>query len=221
MVRGLTVSLCLLLPSPALAADQSYKVLLGGAEMGWLRYSGTPDNARISTNFNNTPLAVFDGVYEGSSRTRSGETEYQGKSSASAETRDVEIKLTAGKVTEVTIFPVEDRTKYTDPAAVPTGLLDPVAGFVSLLSQTKTCPKPFSLYDGRRVVQVTQKSEDMVGDVRTCVMDYRVALGKGHLFPLSVKNVIITLIYDPNIANIGPSQLSLSAGLFRVTFQRE
>lgn len=221
MLRASICLLCLVLALPAQAADQSYKVFLGGTELGWFRFSGTANNARIASIFNNTPLGVFNGGYEGESRVQSGQTVYRGKSNASSKTRDVEIRLTAGTVTETTIAPEKDRTGYSDPATLPAGLLDPVAAFSQFLLQKNACPPAFKLYDGRRVVQVTPKSADLVGAVRTCVMDYQVVLGKGHLSPLGIKHLTVTVTFDPSVAKTGPSQLSLQTGPFGVMFQRD
>lgn len=207
---------------PALAADQTYKVYLGGLELGWFRYSGTSENARISSLFNNTPLGVFDGSYEGNSRAKSGGAVYRGKSSSTNKNREVEIiRAASGKVAETTISPEKDRTEYSDPTAVPDGVLDPVAGFARFLSQKNGCPEAFKLYDGRRVVQVTPKSSETAGQVKTCVMDYRVVLGKGHLSPLYIKHITVSVVFDPAIAETGPSLLSLRSGLFGVEFRRD
>lgn len=206
---------------PAQAADQTYTVSALGIDLGWFRYSASATNARIFSQFDNTPLGVFNGSYEGDSRARSGGTLYRGKSIASNKNREVEIQTTrGGKVVDITISPEKDRTEYSDAATLPDGLLNPVAGFGQFLGQN-TCPKAFKLYDARRVVQVTPKSEITSGAVKTCVLDYRVILGKGHLAPLYIKNVVITVTFDPSIATAGPSDLVMQSGLFGVEFRRD
>lgn len=77
------------------------------------------------------------------------------------------------------------------------------------------------LYDGRRVVQVTPKGSDVAGPVKTCVMDYRVVRGKGHLSPLFIKHITVTVTFDPAIVKSGPSLLELRSGLFGVEFRRD
>ena len=104
-------------------------------------------------------MGVFDGSYEGESRKGAGGTTYRGKSLSSNKNREVEIRADiAGRVTEVAIAPQKDRTALSDPAVVPSGVLDPVAGFGRLLAQN-TCPQAFQLYGGRRVIQVTPENQ--------------------------------------------------------------
>jgi hypothetical protein len=221
MVRSLVFLILALLSAPAQAADQTYKVYLGGMELGWLRYSGTLNNARLTSLFDRTPLGVFDGTYEGSSRARSGGAIYRGKSVSTNKNREVEIiSDRSGQVTQTTITPDKDRTELSIPAAVPRGVLDPVAGFGQFLQQKSGCPKAFKLYDGRRVVQVAPKAATS-GAVTSCVMDYSVILGKGHLSPLYIKHITITMEYDPAIATVGPSVMKLRSGIFGVEFRRD
>jgi hypothetical protein len=99
-------------------------------------------------------------------------------------------------------------------------VLNPVAGFGQFLGQN-TCPKAFMLYDGRRVVQVTPKSEATTDGVKTCKLDYRVILGKGHLSPLYFKNIAVTVTFDPRVTPSGPSALVMRSGLFGVEFRRD
>jgi hypothetical protein len=221
MAKMRAALLLALLALPAQAADQTYNVFTFGINLGWFRYSVTPENARISRQFDNTPLGVFNGSYEGNSRARSGGTLYRGKSIASNKSREVEIQTTrSGKVAWITIAPEKDHTEYSDPITLPEGLLNPVAGFAQFLGQN-TCPKAFKLYDARRVVQVTPISETTSGAVKTCVLDYRVILGKGHLAPLYLKNVTVTVTFDPSITTDGPSDLVMRSGLFGVEFRRD
>jgi hypothetical protein len=214
-------ALLLLLALPVQAADQTYKVYALGLGIGSFRYSGTPADARISSQFTNTPLGVFNGSYEGQSRSSKSGTDYRGKSVSSNKDRAVQIVTNAaGVVTEVSVSPEKDRTAYSDPAALPDGVLNPVAGFGRFLGQN-TCPQAFRLYDGRRVVQVTPKSETVSGAVKTCAFDYRVILGKGHLSPLYFKNIAVTVTFDPSVAQTGPSALVMRSGLFGVEFRRD
>lgn len=221
MARTCAFLLALIMASPIHAADQNFKVYLAGLELGWLRYSGSPSDARLLSLFNNTPLGVFDGSYEGSSRAGSGKTVYRGKSLSSNKSREVEIvRDKSGAVVETSITPEKDRTKYTDPALVPPDVLDPVAGFGQFLAQTG-CPEPFKLYDGRRVVEVTPKSRRSVDNTLICELDYNVVLGQGHLSPLYLKDITVTLEFNPAIAKNGPSMMKMRSGLFSVEFRQD
>lgn len=214
------VALMMLFSTPA-QADQSYKVFLGGQQLGWLRYEGGGANARLSSLFDNTPLGVFNGSFEGQSRRNGAGTVYRGKSLSSNKNREIEIRTDPkGRVAEVVVSPQKDQTPLSDPGAVPAGVLDPVAGFGRLIGQNG-CPDTFQLYDGRRVVQVTPGKTTKAGDVTTCLMDYRVVQGRGHLSPLYIKDISLRLVFDPAIATNGPSLLTLRSGLFAVEFRRD
>lgn len=210
----------MLLSSPA-QADQNYKVFLGGQQLGWLRYEGNAQAARMSSLFDNTPFGVFNGSYQGESRSGKAGVAYRGKSLSSHKNREVEIRGDAtGRVTEVVVVPQKDMTALSVPAEVPLGVLDPVAGFGRLLGQS-TCPEAFQLYDGRRVVQVTPGKTTDVAGVTTCFLDYRVVQGKGHLSPLYIKDITIKMVFDPAVAETGPSVMTLRSGLFAVEFRRD
>lgn len=217
MLKSAAFLLLLALPAHA---DQTFKVSLGGHQIGWLRYSGNESNARLSSLFNSTPLGVFDGSYEGESRKTARGVIYHGKSESSTKSREVEIRSNAaGQTTQVAIAPEKDRTGLSDPAAVPVNALDPVAGFGRLIAQT--CPAAFHLYDGRRVIQVSTKTVTTTGAVTNCEIDYRVVQGKGHLSPFYIKKVAIKMVFDPAVAKQGPSLLTLRSGIFEVAFTRD
>lgn len=212
--------LLVLAASPAVA-EQSYTVFLGGHQLGTLRYDPGA-TAELRSIFDGTPLGVFDGGYEGRSRQTSGQAaRYEGKSSAKRKSRAVEIATDrAGQVVEVTIIPEKDRTALSDPAEVPEGVLNPVAGFGRLVSGS-TCPEAFKLYDGRRVIAVSPGKSSTDGPVTTCWMDYRVILGPGHLSPLYIKSIDIKMVFDSSNAKIGPQEFTLRSGVFEVAFRRD
>ena len=91
MVRPLVLALFACLAGPAHAAEQSFNVFLGGQQLGWLRYSGGAGSAQVTSLFDNTPLGVFNGTYEGRSKERSGRVVYHGKSVSKNKNREVEI----------------------------------------------------------------------------------------------------------------------------------
>jgi hypothetical protein len=210
----------MLIAGPA-DAGQNFKVYLGGNQLGWLKYEGREGDARLSSVFDNTPFGVFNGSYAGESRRRAGGTAYRGKSLSSSKDREVEIRSdSTGRMTEVAISPATDRTALSDAAVVPDAVLDPVAGFGRLIGQ-KTCPAAFQLYDGRRVVQVTPGKTTVSAGVTTCQMDYRVVQGRGHLSPLFIKDISMKMVFDPAVAAVGPSLLTLRSGIFVVEFRRD
>jgi hypothetical protein len=218
--------LAILSTPPAFAEDSSFDVSMGGQKLGRVIYSGQSDGkgqAQIRAVFNNTPLGVFDGTYDASSRPvgNKGEVNYRGLSKSSGKTRDVSITSNAkGRAIAVTISPDKDKTAFSNLANVTVeGLLNPVLTFGRLATST-TCPKAFKIYDARRIIQVTPRASKKVDDVLTCNLDYTVVAGPGHLSPFRFTSLKLTLTYDPTRIKTGPSRFTLRVGIFEVTFSR-
>ncbi|MDN5787736.1 hypothetical protein [Pseudorhodobacter sp.] len=218
----IAIAATLLLATPALAAEQGYGVVLGGRQLGWVIFDSGAGISKVRSQFDNTPLGVFNGSYTGASRpgSGSGATVYKGNSSSSNKAREVTITRAAdGHLTDVLITPQKDRTDLSVATNVPPGVLDPVEGFGRLISG-KSCPSPFALYDGRRVVQVTSGASTTSGTVTTCDIAYKVVLGPGHLSPLYLKNITIRMEYDSAKAKTGVTLMRLRSGIFEVDFVR-
>lgn len=225
MIRH-AILLAFLTASPTLAEERAFDVSMGGQKLGQVIYSGQPDGrepAQIRAVFNNTPLGVFNGSYEASSRPAGNTDEviYRGNSKSNGKTRDVSVTTNGkGRVLAVEIFPEKDRTAFSDLANVTVeGLLNPVLTFDRLTSGT-SCPKAFKIYDARRIIQVTPRASEKVEDVLTCLLDYKVIAGPGHLSPFRFTSLKLKLTYDPTRFKTGPSSFTLRAGIFEITFSR-
>lgn len=190
----LAVFACLAATSSA--ATETFSVLLGGRQIGSLNYAESGQGAELSTVLDHTPLGVADGTFEASSQpvqAPSGEVvrQYIGAN----DERTISVLLDEGTVTETTIDPKSERTKLSDPARVPAGVVDPAMAFGRFL-HAGGCPAPFSMYDGRRVISIaTTSSEPIEGGVR-CSLDYAVTAGPGHLSPLGISSLAMTLTYS-------------------------
>jgi hypothetical protein len=212
----LKIAAFLMLTLPA-QAETRYIVTTGGQVLGTL----TQSESRLTSAFTNTPLGVFNGSFNGESRTTASGTQYRSDSQSSRKSRQIEIRQSPDtRVTDVDIAPESERTALSNPASVPANTLNPVAGFHRLLGQN-TCPDAFKIYDGRRVIEITPTGTETNGPVTTCAFDYKVVQGQGHLSPLYIKNITLKLTFDTTLFATGPSLLTLRSGLFAVEFRRD
>lgn len=225
MLRAAVALLCAALTAPAQAQQQVYAVTWGSAELGFVTYDPAPrtgKDARLRSDLRDTPLGVMDGTFDSTSRsTPQNESIYHATSESAAKTRISMIGLTAsGKATAASVTPAKDITDFTQPENIPAPVQNPVQAFAGLVSGA-TCPQTaFRIYDARRVSEVTPTSATTTGSVLTCMMEYHVILGPGHLRPLSLKYVSITLEFDPAVAKTGPGRISLRSGPFRLLLTR-
>ncbi len=209
-------ALAALLPLPVQA--ESFRVLLGGAEIGALSLEGAGEGLALSARFANTPLGVADGTYEASSRpalAASGATvrQFLSQSAFTSGSRSVSVLRDGPRVVETVIDPLGDRTGLSEPAAVPEGVLDPVEVFAAL-ARAGGCPPPLRLYDGRRVAEVGLAVTSGEGGDATCRGTYRVVAGPGHLSPLGLASFDLDLAYRGGalaevVVRTGPFELRL------------
>ena len=225
-MRPATLLLAVLLagPAPALADTASFRVTLGGRDLGTVAVETSGEGAAGQTTlraaFADTPLGLADGTFDATSRPARDATgqvvrQYLGVSAFSREGRTVSILVAGDRVTEVVIDPASDRTEMSAPDRVPAGVADPATAFARL-ALAAACPAPFRLYDGRRVVIVALAATDAGGTA--CEGSYRVAEGPGHLSPLGITAIDLAARYDP--AGGGLVELDLRSGPFELRLTR-
>jgi len=229
MVKGVSAGLILMLcaASPVLAERLSYSVQWGDKLLGVVIYdraTGRTGRSRLYNKLEATPMGLLDGTFEAFSRaspTRRGEVIYEAKSDSPHKKRVSTITLTTdGGVVDAGVAPGKDVTEFTNAANVPPPVLNPVQAFSQLVDRSDCPQHSFSLYDARRVVEITPESSDRKGTVLTCELSYQVVLGPGHARPLNLKSAAMTLEFDPAVARSGPSRISLRSGPFRLTMIR-
>lgn len=178
------------------ARAETFDVLLGGRKLGTLDYSASGKGAALGALLDNTPLGVADGTFDATSQpVRTPEGALVRQFVARTDERTVSVLLDDGTVTETRISPKSERTALSDPAKVPADVIDPVRAFGRFL-QAGDCPQPFRMYDGRRVISIsTTGSEPAEGGGTKCLLDYRVTAGPGHLSPLGISSLSMTLTY--------------------------
>ena len=209
--------------------SQRYQVLLGGRALGALDYarsaSGAGASQTLSATFDNTPLGVFDGTFQGTSkpvRAEGGDVllQYLGQSESSRKSRVISVLLDAARVMETVVSPEGERTPLSQAERVPAGVVDPVAAFGRLVGSAG-CPEPFTMYDGRRVVEISTQASQREGGTLSCRMDYEVVAGPGHLSPLRFRSLDMELTYDMS----GPGgailrEIDIKAGVFHLAVVR-
>jgi len=200
MRAALLLLLALALPVPARADTEVFEMRLAGSTLGTLTFEASEAGSGWTTDLDNTPLGVADGLFAATSvpvRTASGEAarRYRGETATSRRSRVVEVLHAEGRVLSVSVTPDDEATEMSDAARVPPGVIDPVEAFERLL-HADGCPAAFSIYDGRRVVAITPQASQEAGGRLTCDLSYEVALGPGHLSPLGIASLGVTLTYD-------------------------
>jgi hypothetical protein len=185
-----------------------------------VRYRADGASAELQSRFANTPLGVFDGSFEATTNTAKGATAYHSVGISTRKTREISHSLDQnGRVTAVSVKPNSQRTALSVLAAVPQSVVNPVTGFGQIVTG-RSCPGPIKIYDGRRVAQIGLKSQSVQNGILTCLMDYRVVAGPGHLSPFRFTAFNLTLTYDLAKAQQGPRQIALRTGLFEVVLRR-
>jgi hypothetical protein len=212
--------------SAAQAEVIPFQVVLAGSVLGTLQYetgeAGRP--VAVRTNLDNTPLGVFDGTWEATSRpvqTEAGAVvlQYISTSASTRKNRVISVLHADGQVVETVVSPANDATEMSQAAQVPAGVVDPVEAF-GRLADAAGCPEPFRIYDGRRVVEVATVSSEQAGDVLTCRARYEVILGPGLLSPFRFNSFDMELTYA--LVGLEPvlAEARVDAGMFSVSLVR-
>ena len=215
----LALALTLIAP-PAQADGQAYRVLLGGRSLGTFDFVTTRNTQGrlhiLNAVLNNTPLGVFNGTFTGRSQSKNTGVQYESTSKSTRKTRVITVDFADNRATKTAIDPTSEETKLSQIDAVPGNVLDPVAGFGRLLTDSE-CPALFRFYDGRRVVQVTSAKQARTDTTLTCHMSYKVIAGPGHLSPFRFTNFGMEVDYQTTgDAGRGPSEIRMRTGPFEL-----
>jgi hypothetical protein len=203
---------------------QSYDLRLGDSFLGTLVYEEDVGVTRIKATLSNTPLGLFNGTFEAVSRsvpTTSGKSlrEYQSLGVSSRKTREIAVLLDREGVVETRVRPQSERTNLSNPDNVVDIVIDPVSALGVMLSAAE-CPSDLRFYDGRRVILLSMLSSQMVDGELSCELSYSVIAGPGHLSPLYIHNMSLTLSYNSRADTQVLSLMQLSAGLWSLNIVR-
>lgn len=207
------------------AVAETFEVSLGGKKLGSLTYSRDENGEKLLSTLNNTPLGVFNGSFAALSvavQTTSGAQaqKYQSISKSSRKTREITLLIEAGRAVETVVLPESERTHLSDVKSVPRGVIDPVGGIGRLVA-ARSCPKKFTIYDGRRAIRLIPTGAKKSDNVLTCIIQYKVVAGPGHLSPLYISTVKMQVRYDLSGKQQRLSQIELGSGLFNLTLNRK
>lgn len=204
---------------------QDFQINLGGKTLGTLSYSQSGKITRLISSMNNTPLGVFNGTFKASSRdgvSSSGKRaqDFLSVSESSRKSRQIGIVIEEGRVISTTITPETEKTQLSDPERVPIGVVDPVTAIGRLIN-AQGCPKPLTIYDGRRAIALTSNGSKTQDDHLICNIKYTVIAGPGHLSPLYISSVKMQLRYDMKDGAQTLTQMKLGSGLFNLILSRK
>ncbi|MEO0917808.1 MAG: hypothetical protein AAFY31_12640 [Pseudomonadota bacterium] len=205
---------------PVGAFAETFVVRLGERDLGTMTFQRDGDAMRLRVSLNNTPLNLFDGTLDASSRPvrmANGDIRRQllALSDTTRKNREISVIFDGDVVTDVVVNPASEKTPLSVAENVPIAVIDPVRAFGQIVSGQQ-CPGLMQIYDGRRAVRLTTMQSTLSGDIVRCDVAYRVIAGPGHLSPLSFKNATVALFYDAQrFAN-----LTVTAGPFSITFVR-
>lgn len=203
------------------AAAQTFDVRLGEQHLGTMTYGA---EGRMATVLDNTPLGVFDGRFDATSglvRQEDGTRvrQYLGRSQSTRKTREISVLLREGQVVDVVINPLGERTDMSVVGAVTGGVVDPVAALGRLIA-AQGCPGGFRIFDGRRVMQLSPTMADQGAAELICEMSYTVTDGPGHVSPLAIRSIDVSLTYDMSAAQALRS-MRFRSGPFVLTLERQ
>lgn len=173
---------------------ETFAVQLGGRDLGSLVYQGG-SMATLQSTLNNTPLGVFNGSFSAQSERTSAGQQFRSVSNSSRKSREIAVLFDDGRAVDTVVTPSSEMTDLSNVGAVPVGVIDPVWAFGQFVG-ANGCPSAFRFYDGRRAILVQPTGQKEVAGQLVCDMSYRVSDGPGHLSPLYIKKIAITLTYD-------------------------
>lgn len=193
---------------------ETYDMSISGRAIGTLRYEVSGGVATMRSVMDNSPMGVFDGTVQATS---DGVT-YQSVSRSSRKARDIGVRFADGRAVETVVTPISERTDLSDVAVVPAGVIDPVAAMGRFVGAAG-CPAAFRFYDGRRAMLLQPVAQTMADGVLVCDMNYAVTDGPGHLSPLYIKSISVSLIYDVSGAQ-SLREMTFGAAGFNLTLVR-
>lgn len=201
------------------ASAETFRVSLGGTNLGQLSFSQSGQKSTLRSTVDNTPLGVFNGTFIGTSTGSAATSRFTGDSKSSRKQRLVTVEINKGRAASTAITPAGELTELSDVARVPAGVMDPVRA-MSQLFRAKGCPAPLQMYDGRRVIAMRPDTGTQADGLLTCTISYKVIAGPGHLSPLGITSAKMTLDYATVGREQTLQQIRIKSGIFSLHLDR-
>ncbi|HHB81722.1 MAG TPA: hypothetical protein ENK83_08290 [Aliiroseovarius sp.] len=211
------------LTTPASAEPILWRVSLAGLSLGQLRFEMGASGPSLRSDIANTPMGVFNGSFTASTRRDAdGSLHYVSASRTTRKSRDISFTISAaGQVQDVRVTPAGQRTPLSVAEKGPVGVIDPTRAFARLVTPSG-CPAGFALYDGRRVVQLSQTGQRQRAGRLVCQMRYSVTAGPAHLSPLSLHKLSLEIEYTRDATGaLQLDRLKMRGGVFTLRLARQ
>lgn len=208
-----------LVPLPVSADQDTFEVSLAGNRLGRMTHAVSGETRDVTLLLDSTPLGVFDGSYAGRTVTSGALSRHSGRTRSTRKSRDVSMRIEAGRLREVTLTPEAEQTAFTAPAAVSGIVSDPVSAFGQLM-ETSACPDDVRIYDGRRVALLSLEGQSRDGTRVTCQSSYVVTEGPGYLEPLGISRLSVDLLYETAADVWQLEKIGARSGPFRLNLVR-
>lgn len=194
--RLLAIAVILLSSSTNMArAETMYFSLVGfGRSIGFINLA-VGQAISLQLEINGTPFDQINGTFWAE---RHEEVYYAERRALDGNYRSVSIRFSDDIVQEVSIEPIEDRTDYSVPKEVAGPVLSPIEVLL-LFTRLESCGNKFTLYDGRRMVDISlEKIQNNGSSERVCMGSYDIRRGPGHApFPF-IRSIPVTLHFPIN-----------------------
>ncbi|MFN3661419.1 hypothetical protein [Yoonia sp.] len=211
MTRFLPALFFLVFAGSAIKAEvKHYDLMLGQRQLGGLGFDTV--TLDLVSDLDNTPLGVADGHFTAQTRpARTAEGNAVTHYLAQSAERQISVVVSAGQVISTNVTPMHEATAASAPEAVPAGTIVLNEGFAKI-AMADTCPAPFTMYDGRRVMQIATLSQSADAAGTLCDMDYHVIAGPGHLSPFRFTRLNMALLYREGVLRL----ITVRAGGFEL-----
>ena len=112
--------------------------------------------------------------------------------------RETTISFTNGRPTEVTLTPQKDHTDFTDPESVTDKRVDSLSYFYQMFTAPAgKCPANGTLYDGRRLTEVSFETPTISDTTTSCIGEYRLINGPDHSLQSGQRSYALVFDYAP------------------------
>lgn len=225
LIRFFFVFNLILFPCFSLADEfRTFTISFLGQKIGSLKLNETTISGRksilISGEILSSPFEIFNGRFEYKTiidTQNNGLSRLKYKSSVNTifKTREINFFVKNDKLIDVTVSPPNEQTEFSNPGSIVFKFIDPSTFFMKILHFP--CSKPFIIYDGRRIVDITPLEAEPEFECRYL---YKIVNGPGHLSPFNFKNFEIFSFSEKSDKGVALTAI-VKAGPFKLIFNED